>query len=503
MNIAVCISGGIRYPHHGLNSIKRILPNKNIKVFIHTWKVNDIESFKTTLSGIDTKENDKLIENNYGLLDDYNYEKILIEEYENKKPIFEKYKYSLNFIPATDPEDTNPRNDIGPISMYYSLYKANELKTNYEIENNIIFDWVIRMRTDSDFKNYLDLNLMSQDLNIPDGEDWTLSPNFVGKDWSPINPYGKWEFGTNDQFAIGRSHIMDIYCNIYHSLRKIEKDTKYYPERILYQHLKKNNIIPNKIDFPVRINNGIDFRRTTGLPKVLDLVNFTRVEEKKMTYKLSSTCQIPNLDQIYAQYFGRYCNGKTFVEIGAHDGESVSNTSCLADAGWRGIYVEPVYEYFLKCLERHVDNDVAVANYAIGMEEGEYKIYKNDVLSSLSSEHADIAISKFKYPEWSTTTCRLIRLESLLNKYRVPINFDLLVVDTEGYEDYVFYSFDLKKWKPRMIIAEITDQHEYFRDNYEWVSRMQNLRINITNEGYVQIYKDDINTIYVSDDFIQ
>jgi len=52
-------------------------------------------------------------------------------------------------------------------------------------------------------------------------------------------------------------------------------------------------------------------------------------------YTLSLTCQIPELDKIYSKYFGKDTN-RVFVEVGAFDGESVSNTSCLADAGWKG-----------------------------------------------------------------------------------------------------------------------------------------------------------------------
>ena len=52
-------------------------------------------------------------------------------------------------------------------------------------------------------------------------------------------------------------------------------------------------------------------------------------------YTLSLTCQIPDLDKIYTKYFGEDTD-RIFVEVGAFDGESVSNTSCLADAGWKG-----------------------------------------------------------------------------------------------------------------------------------------------------------------------
>jgi hypothetical protein len=242
MKIAVCISGGVRYPHLGLKSIQKIIPNEYVKVFIHTWKINDRDSFLKTIAGIQHKELDKIVETNLPLLEDYDYQKLLIENYDQSKKKFEKLLNCLKFIPSTDPEDTEPRVDVGPISMHYSIFKANEMKKEYEKENNMVFDWVIRMRTDSDFRyDKLDLNSFTHELNIPSGEDWD-------------------DNSINDQFAIGTSNIMDLYSNLYNNFH-YHQSVKYYPERVLYSHLDNMNIIPNRIDFPVRINNGKDFRK--------------------------------------------------------------------------------------------------------------------------------------------------------------------------------------------------------------------------------------------------
>lgn len=242
MKVAVCISGAVRYPHLGLRSIQKIVPNEYVKVFIHTWKVNNKDSFLKTVSGLQYKEVDKIIEPNLSLLEEYNYEKLLIENYDQSKNKFEKLLNCLKFIPSTDPEDTEPRIDVGPISMHYSIFKANEMKKEYEKENDMVFDWVIRMRTDSDFRyEKLDLNLLNDDLNIPSGEDWG-------------------NHSINDQFAIGSSHVMNLYSNLYNNFQYYQS-VKYYPERILYSHLDNMNLSPNRIDFPVRINNGQDFRK--------------------------------------------------------------------------------------------------------------------------------------------------------------------------------------------------------------------------------------------------
>lgn len=240
MKIAVCISGGVRYPHLGLQSIRKIFPNDFVKVFIHTWKIKNKDSFLNTISGLEYKEADKTVETDLSFLENYNYEKLLVENYDECEKKFNNLFSSLKFAPATD-ENDRIRTDVGPISMHYSIYQSNELKKQYEKEHNIVFDWVIRMRTDSDFRYDLHLDAFTEELNIPSGEDW--APDSI-----------------NDQFAIGTSPTMDLYSSLYENIHHTQS-SKYYPETIFCSHLKNMNLVPSRINFPVRINNGIDFRK--------------------------------------------------------------------------------------------------------------------------------------------------------------------------------------------------------------------------------------------------
>ncbi len=219
-------------------------------------------------------------------------------------------------------------------------------------------------------------------------------------------------------------------------------------------------------------------------------------------YKLSQTCQIHNLDKIYVEYFGKCINNRLFVEIGAYDGESVSNTSCLADLGWKGIYVEPIHENYLKCLDRHKSNDVIVSNLSIGLDEGIQKIYSNGILSSLDKTHADVGMSKFNYPQYKEDLCFQIQMKTFLKNYNVPRVFDLLVVDVEGKEHEVFYSFKLSEWRPKMIIVELMVDHQFFQDNSDYILKTKHLRHFIQTSNYKEIYRDEINTIFVDNDII-
>jgi len=232
MNIAICVSGSIRYPEIGLKSINKIIP-KDAKVFIHTWKNVKSGKFLKTIHRLWEKEGIKeMIDTNFDL-SKYSYEKLKVDDFSEKYDelwsLYDSLKFNFYW-----------RHDIGILSMYYSLYEANKLKCEYEKENNILFDRVIRMRFDSDFvEESLDVRkTMPVDLCIPDSRfDYD---------------------GINDQFAIGSSQMMDIYSNVYQDIHNLT-DCVYCGEEILKKQLDRHNISPTRIKFPVNKNNNIDF----------------------------------------------------------------------------------------------------------------------------------------------------------------------------------------------------------------------------------------------------
>jgi FkbM family methyltransferase len=222
---------------------------------------------------------------------------------------------------------------------------------------------------------------------------------------------------------------------------------------------------------------------------------------KKNAYDVSKTCQIQNLSSIYQKYFGYPYNG-FFIEVGAYDGESFSNTSCLADCGWKGIYVEPISKFYSQCLERHKNNDVLVVQCSIGSEEKESDIY---VCEGLTTSNEKL-VEMYSEIDWSKDyvfykdKCNQIRLETLLQNQQVNPEFDLLVVDVEGNEESVFNSFDLEYWSPKMLIVELIDEHHSFQKYSDHIESNKNLRSKILSYNYIEVYKDEINTIFVKKD---
>lgn len=214
----------------------------------------------------------------------------------------------------------------------------------------------------------------------------------------------------------------------------------------------------------------------------------------------SRSCQVPELKAILTKCLGDLKDG-VFVEVGAYDGEKFSNTSWLADNGWRGIYIEPSPEFAGLCRMRHCLNEVTVVNSAAGESDGEAVFMQMGSLSTMSistfDAYQNIPWAKSQMEsrlEEKTTQVRT--LDSILEANSCPAAFDVLVVDVEGFEESVFRSFNLKQWRPRLMIVELCDAHHQLNTNSDLADSARRVRSMILAAGYCEVYKDQINTIF-------
>lgn len=215
-----------------------------------------------------------------------------------------------------------------------------------------------------------------------------------------------------------------------------------------------------------------------------------------MKYNVKKDCQITGLNEIYNNLFGYKENG-TFIEIGANDGQSFSNTCFLADIGWHGVYVEPIKEYYQKCKTRHENNkNISVINKAISSKDHEITIYKGGVLSTASKK----AYDNFKKMSWASNhfsgekeSSEAITLQKLLETNNIKPYFDLMVIDVEGFEWEVLKNFKIDQWHPKAVIIELHDTNP----NYKCLKQdCDNIVDYFKYHNYKPIYKDASNTIY-------
>lgn len=169
-----------------------------------------------------------------------------------------------------------------------------------------------------------------------------------------------------------------------------------------------------------------------------------------------------------------------FIEIGAQDGISGSNTYMLEKLfGWEGIIVEPsrTYENVLT-----KNRKCKIENSAIWSSSGvrfQFADLGHSGLSSLKSLMGEGIHGKTRseshFEEYEVQT---LSLKDLLIKHKAPKVIDYLSIDTEGSEFEIISDFDFGSY----LIKIITIEH-----NYE-ESQREKIKQKLSSAGYVLKY---------------
>jgi len=163
---------------------------------------------------------------------------------------------------------------------------------------------------------------------------------------------------------------------------------------------------------------------------------------------------------VYENYFKDYREG-VFIDIGAHDGVSLSNTLFFEEElDWTGICIEPNPKVFpaLKnnrkaiCIQGSVSDEAGECpflNISGPLEMLSGLIGKFD-FRHLERIHRDIAFQGGSY-EWIDVNCYLLN-EILENQGISHVHF--LSLDTEGGEFEILASLDFSRFQIDVITVE-------------------------------------------------
>jgi FkbM family methyltransferase len=159
-----------------------------------------------------------------------------------------------------------------------------------------------------------------------------------------------------------------------------------------------------------------------------------------------------------------------FVDVGAHDGKTISNSIFFEKIGWKGLCIEPLPNIFSKLVG---NRNCICENYAISSEEGEedfllvegYAEMLSGLIKEYSSKHLERVKDEIKFYGGSDKTIKVktTKLQTLLDKHSIT-KIDYLSIDTEGNELKVLQSIDYKKTKIFAITIENNFKEKSIRD---------------------------------------
>ena len=227
--------------------------------------------------------------------------------------------------------------------------------------------------------------------------------------------------------------------------------------------------IPSEL-FPSILN----FRPSTPIKSKNLEEDYLRAVINHLPDSKSQLCQ-----DLLALYLLDYKKAGFFVEFGATDGISLSNTYLLEKKyGWRGILAEPARSW-----HRNLQNNrqCIIDTRCVWEKSGEQLSFfeaDDGELSTIGSfKDSDAhANSRMKGTEYQVQT---ITLGDLLSEHNAPNQIDFLSVDTEGSEFFILNAFNFSRYQFKVIVVE----HNY-TDTRKKVYEL------LTSKGYFRILEE-------------
>ena len=172
------------------------------------------------------------------------------------------------------------------------------------------------------------------------------------------------------------------------------------------------------------------------------------------------------------------------LEVGAHDGISLSNTFLFEKRGWSCVLVEPNP---LLCEAIRKNRTAKLFECAASDKCGTTTLYLGvgaDVLSTIESggfarDRVEREAEEIRCVGVQTLTLDVIVAESGYNR------FDFISIDVEGHEASVLRGFELGRWKPKILIVENNSEIEN-----------EDVKVLTSKGGYRRVFRTGCNDWY-------
>ena len=199
--------------------------------------------------------------------------------------------------------------------------------------------------------------------------------------------------------------------------------------------------------------------------------------------KMFSTSQLSQ--DLFVSYFTELKKNGFFVEFGATDGVTLSNTYIFEKyCNWTGILAEPLpfwHNDLIKNRKCIIDKRCIFSES--NLKKKFVNTYESPELSGLEDELKDYSsmrdfnVEARKKKE--IITVETITLEDLLKEHKAPEKIDYLSIDTEGSEYSILENFNFKLYE----ISIITVEHNYLDDQRE------NIKSLLEKNNFVRVFE--------------
>jgi len=236
----------------------------------------------------------------------------------------------------------------------------------------------------------------------------------------------------------------------------------------------------------LRLINSTNYNSISKLPRSFYLYSMISDKQKEKVLKLLHKSKSQLAQDIFVVANTEIKENNFFVEFGATDGITISNTFLLEkELNWNGILIEPA-SIWHESLEKNRNCIIDKrAIFSISGETMKFLVVENNKraepgLSSLKkfANNGDWA-SNIRLKNSREEIVETISLNDLLDFYNAPKLIDYISIDTEGSELDIIKHFDFKK----RTINIISIEHNYHKNRDKIHSKL-------TKEGYKRVFEN-------------
>lgn len=235
--------------------------------------------------------------------------------------------------------------------------------------------------------------------------------------------------GTDKEIYIFlRSSLRQIFSMLNLGLVKLNDLNHLRQTQIAYQCLV------NKLDFFLDLQDRSQKKSESSSLEILNLPNLL-LESKS-----------ENGQDLFALFANKFKRDGTFLEFGAYDGVTFSNTFLLEKRfNWSGVLVDPIPKHFE---QMRLHRDCISIHAAITVNKKEFVKILESPASNLSKpvNKSNITNKTHKVPAFT--------LVEIIDKYFPAKSLDFLSIDVEGEDLEILASVDFSKYEINAICVE-------------------------------------------------
>lgn len=217
--------------------------------------------------------------------------------------------------------------------------------------------------------------------------------------------------------------------------------------------------------------------------------NEQRFERKHpVQQSLKDTFRAQNGEDRWLDNFFEHKRNGFFVEVGAFDGINLSNSYHFEQIGWTGVLIEPDPDKAALCRSNRPGSRTYQCAAAGSPEISEvtfFRVESGEVYSTtkLTGDHArridQMALASMPISVPART------LDAILQEVGAPV-VDFVSIDVEGAEMEVLRGFDIRRWRPAIVVIESNSK-----------LRLREVRDYFTSNGYAFRCSIDVNDFYL------